>query len=214
MKTDEKLKLWNIARKLKTFTLDEIVIISGINEEKVLIYLEVLLRIGQIKRNQSGYVVLNDKYRVPEETEDEQFFLSPEWAKKQATKYLMIIKAARGFKGKMLRKFVKDWNEENPDFKTSYQSIQRARQILYKEGRMGLLAKYGKTKGITSVKDEHFQLFKELYLTVLKPSMKACTREVKEHFGIKDNESFPSPISFLRRLKREMAQSEIDYARN
>jgi len=211
---DEKQRLWSIARKLKNFTLDDILIISGINEEKVIIYLETFVIRKLLTKNNGNFVVLDDKLVILPESEDENFFLSPEWAKKQAMKYLMIIKAASGLKGQQLRNFVKDWNEENPEFKTSYQSLQRARKTYYKEGRMGLLAKYGKTKGKSVVKNEYFEMFKELYLTLLKPSMKTCAKEVREHFRVKKDEVFPSAISFLRRLKREMPQREIDYARN
>jgi predicted transposase YbfD/YdcC len=214
LKKCEKQKLWNVSRKLKNFTLDDILIISGINEEKVIIYLELFVRNKLLMKNNGNFVVTEDKLVILPESDDEEYFLSPEWAKKQANKYLTVIKYARGLKGKELRAFIKEWNENNPEFKTSYQSVQIARRTLYKEGRMGLLAKYGKSKGKTSVKDEYFEMFKELYLTVLKPSMKTCAKEVKEHFGIKNNEFFPSPISFLRRLKREMTQREIDYARN
>jgi len=211
---DEKQMLWNVARKLKTFTLDDILIISELNEEKVMIYLEVFVINKLLTKNNGNFVVLNEKLVILPESEDEKYFLSPEWAKKQAMKYLMIIKAARGLKGQQLRNFVKDWNEENPEFKTSYQSVQNARKTLYLEGRMGLLAKYGKNKGKTAVNDKYFEMFEELYLTVLKPSVNACVKEVKEHFRVKKDEVFPSAISFLRRLKREMTQREIDYARN
>lgn len=214
MNIDEKQKLWNAARKLKNFTLDEIVIISGIHEEKVIIYLETFVIRKLLTKNNGNFVVLDDKLVILPESEDEKYFLSPEWAKKKANKYLVVIKYTRGLKGQELKDFIKEWNENNPEFKTSYQSLQRARKTFYNKGRMGLLAKYGKHKGKTIVKEEYFEMFKEFYLTLLKPSMKTCAKEVREHFGIKKNENFPSPISFLRRLKREITQKEIDYARN
>lgn len=146
--------------------------------------------------------------------EDRIFFSAPEWAKKKALKYILLIKATKGLRGKELKEFIEKWNEGSKEARTSYQSLLRARRTFYSQGKTALLAKYGKHKGKTVVKDEHFEMFKELYLSVLKPSMKSCAKEVKIHFGIKANQNFPSPISFLRRLKREMTQKEINYHRS
>ena len=222
-------KIEKIVKKLGKCTLNDIEIITEEPEAEIKKALAELQNNKVIKENKGEFFYLEPiKTRsskdygktatveklIWQNEEDKKFFTSPEWAKKQAFKYLMLIKAVRGLKGKALRSFVKDWNEENPEFKTSYQSIQAARLVFYKEGRMGLLAKYGKSKGKTSVKDEYFEMFKEFYLTSLKPSVKACVKEIKEHFKVKENEFFPSPISFSRRLKYEMTQKEIDYARN
>jgi len=214
MMYEDKLKIWHVARKLKVFTFDDIAIIAEVDEKTVKTYLEELIATRYINKTPTGFVMINDKNLFPPINEDETFNQAPDWAKKQAQKYLDVINASRGLKGRKLIKFIENWNKKNPDRKTSYQSLQRAKKTLYTKGKCALLSKYGKAKGKTTVKDEHFLMFQELYLSVLKPSVKECVEEVKEYFGIGKDDPFPSPISFLRRLKNEIPQEQIDYARN
>lgn len=77
---------------------------------------------------------------------------APSWAKLKADKYLTILNAAVGLKGDRLKEFIRTWNQENPELKTSYQSILRARKAYEQQGVGGLLAQYGKNLGKTLTK--------------------------------------------------------------
>lgn len=153
-----------------------------------------------------------------EEIEMEVYSSASEWARKKADKYLPIIKATQGMKGAELMEYIRAWNHKHPDFKTSYQRTVDARNKYREQGIAGLLAQYGKSAGKTAVKDEWFEYFKEAYFTEGAPSLKSCwirTLGYAKHIEPKINpENFPSPMSFLRRLEREIPEEAIFMARH
>src|ERR1035437_8993894 len=90
----------------------------------------------------------------------QEYSNAPEWAKKQAEKYVTIIQQTEWLKGSELRDFIKEWNIVNPELKTSYAAVNNAR-IKYKcEGISALLAQYGKTAGNSKVNNKYFEYFK------------------------------------------------------
>jgi hypothetical protein len=153
------------------------------------------------------------------ETEVEAVIYStaPPWARQKADKYLVVLKAAEGMKGNELRDFIEVWNREHPGFKTSYQSVLRARKIYEHQGISGLLAQYGKNQGETIVRDDWFKYFKTAYLKEGAPSLYSCwvltlgwARTTEPDLA---PESFPSQNAFLYRLQREIPESAIYLAR-
>ena len=68
--------------------------------------------------------VINKLENINEEPSNE-YSSAPFWAKQQAHKYINIIKATAELKGVELEKYIEDWNEKHPDFKTSYPSIKK-----------------------------------------------------------------------------------------
>ena len=142
---------------------------------------------------------------------------APVWAKAQAEKYLPIIKASINLKGSALREFVLNFNETNK-IQTSYSSIIKMRKRYYKYGINGLLANYGGGKVCrSSVKQEDFEYFKNLYLVEGAPSLRSCWDQTLGHAISLNNKlqrnEFPSYMAFKRRLEKEIPVQAIYLAR-
>ena len=159
----------------------------------------------------SKKVVLGNNYDEMQSYSD-----APKWAKIQADKYAYILRSCHNLHGYELFDFVELWNDNNPDFKTSYSSIQRMRNRFAQNGISGLLARYGKTSCNTCVPDEFYKYFKDLYLVEGSPSVKSCW-EITLGYAMKkyniQKREFPSPTTFLRRLEKEIPEQSIYLAR-
>ena len=140
----------------------------------------------------------------------------PIWAKIQAEKYISILNATENLKGKELKDFIRHWNEVNPQYKTSYQCVNKMRQRYKADGVNGLLAQYGKNLGSSVVDDKYFEYFKNLYLVEGAPSLLSCY-ELTKGFAVRmdgvKKYDFPQYLSFLRRLKNEVPKQSIYLAR-
>lgn len=181
----------------------------------------VQLTSGEIVSTETGEVVNVGTSLRPlsdEEIESEIYAAAPEWAKRQADKYLRIVRAVSGLKGATLRQFIAEWNGQNPDLKTSYDSVLDARKKYSEQGVTGLLAQYGHSVGSTKVQDEHYKYFKDAYLKEGGPSTKSCWTRTLGYARTLDPqikpETFPSPSTFQRRLEREIPESSIYLARH
>jgi putative transposase len=142
-----------------------------------------------------------------------------DWERKTVDKYLAIFKEAEGLKGKTLKSFVGRWNEKNPHLKTSYERILRLRAKYIEQGISGLVPGYGKSAGRTKVKnDALYDYFKTAYLKEGAPSLQSCWTRTMGFASTKsiltDLNNFPAPITFLRRLERELPEDQIYRARH
>lgn len=161
-----------------------------------------------------------DKYLNKNVGIDEQFNGSyseaPTWAKSQVEKYMPIIKAAKGLKGKELMDFINSWNRLNPDFKTSYPCFMKMKNRFENSGIDGLLAKYGKNYSKTIIDEKYFDYFRNLYLVEGAPSLYSCW-ELTCGFAIREDginkSEFPSRMAFKRKLEREIPRQSIYLAR-
>ena len=99
-----------------------------------------------------------------DEENDLEYSNAPVWAKAQAEKYISIIKKSENLRGLKLREFITEWNEENPNYRTSYTCFLRMRKRFEQFGINGLLARYGKSKPKANMKDEYYSYFKALFL--------------------------------------------------
>ena len=146
----------------------------------------------------------------------EEYSNAPSWAKIQADKYINIVKEAINLKGEKLEEYISRWNAENPEYKTSYPSIIRMRRRYKNDGIAGLLAKYGAKSNKSTVTDSYFEYFKNLYLVEGAPSLKSCWDSTLGYamrtFGA-DKLTFPSFMSFKRRLEKEVPKQSIYLAR-
>lgn len=141
---------------------------------------------------------------------------APTWAKLQAEKYINILNASQNLNGNTLQEFVNTWNKNNPDNQTSYSSIIRMRHRYANEGISGLLSKYGNNSGRTIIDGLYYEYFKNLYLVEGAPSVRSCW-ELTLGYAMRTNgvirEEFPSYMSFMRRLEREVPRQSIYLAR-
>ena len=141
----------------------------------------------------------------------------PNWAKQQAEKYVRILEASKGLKGKDLEKFVIDWNNnKNEEYTTSYSSIIKMRKRYFRYGVAGLLSKHGQHLVGSCVSDDYFEYFKTLYLVEGAPSLRSC-RDLTLGYAVREfganRETFPSFMAFKRRLDKEIPEQSIYLAR-
>jgi len=184
-------------------------------------------QVKKINKKTVYYVLLNSlpvKYQekyfsndvVDESTINNTYSESPDWAKLQAEKYVIILNQCKNLYGSKLKEFVSTWNENNPNLFTSYQSINRMRKRIEQYGVSGLLAQYGKRSGETKIKETHFNYFKNLYLIEGAPSFYSCW-EITRGFAIRNDkiskDEFPCYMTFKRRLEQEVPKQAIYLAR-
>lgn len=88
---------------------------------------------------------------------------APEWARKQANKYMNLFELTAGMNFKQIKEFINEWNLKYPEKKSSYSSFRLAKRKYDKEGISGLISKNGQRKGISKVNDDYFQYFKSFF---------------------------------------------------
>jgi putative transposase len=154
------------------------------------------------------------------EVEAELYARAPEWARKRADKYLTLFRATEGLKGSALRNFLIQWNKEHentPDLQTSYSCLTGARKTYKKHGISGLLAQYGKNKGVSSVKKEWGEYYKTIYLKEGAPSAQSCWYYTLGYARSLDpsitKDNFPSVKAFLRWIDNEIPEQAQYMAR-
>jgi len=139
---------------------------------------------------------------------------APDYARKQADKYMRILTECAGMHGNELNAFVTAWNFKHPGSHTSTASILRMRRRR-QNGISGLLSQYGKRNKTSAVPDELFNIFKAHYLSDGRPSAVSCWKHTlgyaAEH-GY-DAQIIPSHTAFSRRLRNEIPESAIYTAR-
>ncbi len=133
---------------------------------------------------------------------------APDWIRKQADKYILILRSCECFKGQELKDFIDNWNIQNPELKTSYSSVMYFRKEYELKGIAGLLAKPSGNTGKTKLQKEWVEYFKQLYLIEGAPTAESCHRIVKGCFGSNNND-FPSVRTFLRQLQREVPKQSM-----
>lgn len=142
---------------------------------------------------------------------------APDYARRQATKYMKIINASVGLKGNDLKAFIDSWNEKNPDEKTSYPRVMDARKVYKELGAAGLLARYGNRAGETVVTEQWYQFFKSIYMKEGAPSASVAWHMTKGFALQADPEmpetEFPSAVTFVREVERREPQAAIELAR-
>ena len=140
----------------------------------------------------------------------------PDWATFQVYKYVSIIEASYDYAGQELRDFIEKWNKVNPHYKTSYSQLMDMKVRFKREGLKGLLARYGHHNSRNPINEEHYNYFKAVYLKEGAPSLKSSWDQTLGYAIKKDNvekTKFPCPISFKRKLEREMPLDSIYLAR-
>jgi len=142
---------------------------------------------------------------------------APDYQRRKANKYLLVLQASEGLFGRALESFVDSWNAEHPDLSTSYPAILRARETVASEGRAGLLAKWGNRRGGSTIDQPWFEFFSNHYLQEQRPSLAHVWRMT---FGFATHETkqitlenFPSVVAFWRLLSQRFDEGTIYRAR-
>ena len=158
-----------------------------------------------------------DKY-LGDSAVDLKYSEVPSWAKLQAEKYVRILDASAGLKGKELKAFIDNWNNnDKEEFTTSYPSLIKMRRRYFRYGVAGLISKHGQHLVGSCVPDDYFEYFKTLYLIEGGPSLRSC-RDLTLGYAVRelgaDRNNFPSFMAFKRRLDKEIPEQSIYLARN
>jgi hypothetical protein len=141
----------------------------------------------------------------------------PRFKTTKAKKYLAMIESARGYSGKDLEIFIKQWNEKYPEYKTSLKSYYRALKKYKDEGAQSLLAGYGKNKDLTKIEPSDYEYFYNLYMKEGGPTLKSCWLEtygnaVKRNYGAIP-ENFPSMSTFYNQLTKRVPVQSVKRVR-
>ncbi len=179
---------------------------------------EFVYRIERDGRKLNYYIYLDNNKNSTEnviEENSKNYSESPNWAKQQAEKYITILKSCEGLRGKELEIFLSEWNKTNIEYKTSYSCLIKMRKRYAQYGIQGLLAKYGHSNN-SSIKEEYFEYFKNLYLKEGSPSLYSCWEQTRGYAIRINNELkiyFPSHMAFKRRIEKEIPKQSIYLAR-
>jgi hypothetical protein len=149
-------------------------------------------------------------------TDIDEYSLAPEWAKKQADKYLELISLTEKMTHTQINNFLKEWNLKHPYKASSYTRIYEARCKYEKFGISALLSKNGKSVNKKLIKEEYFEYYKSLYLKEGAPSANSCWRITLGYAKEKDNveiTDFPSCRTFDRILRTSIPEQAIFLAR-
>lgn len=165
--------------------------------------------------NKINYYLFIDIESQETASKNKKYSEAPEWSKLQAEKYVSILNACEGLKGKQLQEFLLQWNSDNSNYKTSYPCVIKMRKRYKEQGISGLLAKYGHSNN-GKIKEEYFDYFKNLYLKEGAPSLYSCW-ELTLGYAIRSYGEqkiyFPSHMSFKRKIEKEIPKQSIYLAR-
>ena len=183
---------------------------------------QFIYKVTQYQKKTYYYIKLDslpenyiNKYFYGINNTDLHYSDAPDWAKKQAEKYIQIIEETEHLKGRELEEYISEWNSNNKEYKTSYPSIIRMRKRYYEYGINGLLSQKGNNRRST-VPDNYFEYFKDLYLKEGSPSLRTCW-DLTLGYAMRtdgvDKETFPGRLSFKRRLDKDIPKQSIYLAR-
>lgn len=106
---------------------------------------------------------------------------------------------------------------ENPDKKSSYSALCKAKVKFKQFGKDALLSKKGLKNKEYRIKPEYYEYYKNLYLSSNAPSIYNCWFKTLVYAIDKDNvavANFPSEKTFDRYLKKDVGPALIEHLRN
>lgn len=120
-----------------------------------------------------------------------------------------LLKITNGLRGKNLMKFIKEYNNLNPNDKTSYATLIRKRNAYARYGDSVLISKFGTPrKPYYPNMEEYYAVFKKFYLTNCGISIEECRKNIAKIFQV-SLEKFPSSMCFRRRLHKDFSRKEV-----
>lgn len=233
-----------LARKLKAFSFNDIFSLAEMPREELQEKLNKLVEENILKNTAQGYIYCEFDYIPPPtvptvkgETvtfvrDDDYVKFSennygkmksltveelneiPEYNRKKYIKFFGLLKLTRGLYGKQLVEFIREYNKQNPDDKTSYANIIRKRNIYVRYGPEALVAKFGEPRKLYYPDmEKYYMVFKKYYFSPKKLNIEACRQLTAKELHI-PLEQFPHRITFRRRLLKDYTTIEIKNKRN
>ena len=223
-----------IARRLDKFNLNEMIVVSELDEKEVQDILSNLISEQIIIQNNNMYYFNNkktaevcNKNNIPltneikpiiiEEEDGYDYFLTlSEYAQNKVRNYVELINLVRQTGNKNIKSVVEFFNETTAFKKVSYTSFSRLYRTFNKYGFKGILPNYSHHIE-SSIPEELYTYFKKYYLTKEKLSFSEAIYRAQMQLQQEQKIEQPfahSPNTFNRKLKAEFSDGQIEYFRN
>jgi len=228
-----KEQILKLAKRLNNFTVDDLQIITGKSEDEMIDCLEDLIETGQIKKlsgksytfvkslNIQPFTRSSGFPRLINLTDDdiEEYNATTQEERKSADKYLKLIEASNGLRGKQLVRFVDQWNLKNPTMKTSVTAINVARKKLLEGGIKGILGKnLDRLRARKIVFEPVYDYFKEFYMSPKMLSAAACLDMAVEKYmetdPYFDKSTLAKPQTYRKRVQQDYTVEEVNFRRS
>lgn len=218
------------ARRLDKFTLDDIILVSGIEEQEAIDILSELLNEKIIVKNNNTYFfnIKNKKGKATSETEIKPIIIEKEEGydyfltlnkevQERIRKYIELLNFVNQAGGKNLKNLVELFNITSGYEKLSLSSFSRIRTNYKRYGFKGILPVYSSGNVESSIPDELYNYFKKYYLTNEKLSATDAIYRAQKQLQAEQKIEQPyahTSGAFLRKLKSEFKPQQIEYFRN
>ena len=224
------------ARRLDKFSLDDIIISSGIEESIVndvlanLIKENIILKNNEIyffnvkknavktKKNEPKFALGNNiKLIIIEEQEGYDYFLNlSEETKNKIKRYVELINLVEKTGRKNIKNVVELFNQTLSDKKIPYPTFSRFYNQYKRYGFKGLLP-YRTENFESSIPDELYTCFKKYFLNKEKLSIQEAIYNAQ--IELQNEQKIEQPFaysssSFLRKLNVEFKKEQIEFFRN
>ena len=221
------------ARRLDKFSLDEIIVVSELQEKEVKDILSDLLKSQVIIKNNDTYffnpkkISKTNNYTPPvissfkpiiieEEDGYEELLKFGEETQNKVKRYAELLNFVHQSGTKNLRQVVDLFNETSGYKKIPYPTFTRILRNYDKYGFRGILPNYHNSSE-NSIPDEIYTYFKKYYLT--KEKLSASEALYRTQKRLQSEQKIEQPYAynanaFLRKIKTEFTKEQIKYFRN
>jgi len=214
------------ARRLDKFTLDEMVVVSGVDEQELEEILSDLVSKKIILQNNNTYFFninnsenkeINDGTIIIENEEGYDYFLTLNAeVQERIRKYVELLNFINK-SGVNLKQGVELFNQTSGYKKISPCTFSRIQSKFNKYGFKGILPVYSTGHIESAVPEELFGYFKKYYLTKEKLSAGAAIFKAQKLLQAEQKIEQPYAYNsgvFLRKLRAEFPKEQIEYFRN
>lgn len=218
------------ARRLDKFTLDDIILVSEIDEQEVIDILSELLKEKVVLKNGNTYYFnikgvnantdLKSKVKpiiIEEEVGYEDFLTLSKEIQEKIRKYIDLLNFVNQAGDTNLKQLVELFNQTSGYKSISLCTLVRLRRNYKRYGFKGILPSYKAGNVESSIPDELFNYFKKYYLTNEKLSATNAIYKAQKQLQAEQKIEQPyayTSVAFLRKLKTEFTPQQIEYFRN
>lgn len=222
-----------VARRLDKFNLDEIIVVSELQEQEVKDIISDLLRSQVITKNNDTYFFNSKKISkidnytptvirsfkpiiIEEEQGYEELLKFSEETQNKVKRYAELLNFVHQVGTKNLKRVVDLFNETSGYKKIPYSTFTKILRNYNKYGFRGLLPNYHNCSE-NSIPDEIYACFKKHYLTKEKLSASEALYRTQKQLQSEQKTEQPytyNANAFVRKIKTEFTKEQIKYFRN
>lgn len=216
------------ARRLDKFTLDDIILVSEIDEQEVTNILSELLNEKIVVKNGNTYYfnikgVNNngiDEVKpiiIEDEVGYDYFLTLSKETQERIRSYIDLLNFVNQAGGKNSKQLVELFNQTSGYKSISLCTLGRIRTNYKRYGFKGILPSYSAVNVESSIPDELFNYFKKYYLTNEKLSATDAIYRAQKQLQAEQKIEQPyayASAAFLKKLKSEFTPQQIEYFRN